>query len=161
MKAYAMMFTCKSIYREAFPLYYSQNTFKLSSSHDLKTFIDHLGPQPRSQVTKISIGWGGPALAKAARMLQSFIGLRDLEIQIWTFYTFNNSTDDNVEVKIYGMKDLLRIRGLEKLEVQCCTYVVYRDGRVTSCTREQQNTFLRKLEVLKQPREIAFVDATR
>jgi len=155
-----LFLTCKTIYRETFPLYYSQNTFKCIDSDGLRKFADKLEPQPRLYVTKLSVVWTGPALAKAALALGSFVGLRELKMDIRAFYTFKKSTNQNAPVKIYGLKDLLRIRGLEKLEVQGCTRVHNLD-RMTQRTQEQENAFMRSLEVLLRPRDVTFVEAIR
>ena len=136
-----LLFTSKTIYCETLPLYYSQNTFRLFSSHGLKKLADKLGPQPCEHITKLSILWAGPALAKDARVLGTFSGLQELELDITAFYTFKKSTDQNLQVKVYGLKDLLRIRGLRKLEVRCCSLVHHMDC-TTPCTKEQENAFI-------------------
>lgn len=147
--------TCKTIYRETVPLYYSQNTFQFTDSINLKKFTDKLGPEPRRYVTKLSIVWTGVALARAAETLGTFTGLRKLELDIKSLYTFKKSTDPNVQLKIYGLRDLLRIRGLDILEVQFCSLVQSVDTS-TQCTKEQEDAFMRSLEVLKQPRAVTF-----
>jgi len=155
-----LLFTCKTIYRETLPLYYSSNTFKFMDSINLKKFADKLGPEPRRLVTNVSVVWTGVALARAAQTLGTFTGLRKLEIDIKSLYTFKKSTDQNVQLKIYGLKDLLRIRGLDTLEVQFCSLVQSLDTS-TQCTKEQEDAFMRSLEVLKQPRAVTFNKATR
>lgn len=152
--------TCKTIYCETVPVYFSQNTFEFMNSYALKRFSDQLGPEPRRHVTKLSVEWRGAALGRAAKSLQTFTGLRQLEIDYASLYTFRRNTGQKLQVKIYGLKDLLCIRGLDEIKVQCRSTVQDIESS-TDYTKEQIDALNRSLEVLKQPRVVASVRATR
>lgn len=155
-----LKFTSKAIYGEAMPLYYSQNTFRFGDSHGLKKFSDKLGPDPRRHVTKLSVVWFGGALARAAQSLGTFTGLRKLKLDMLSLYSFRKSKDQNLQIKIYGLKDLLRIRGLDVLEVSCQSFFQDLD-RPINCTKAQLDAFEQRLQVLKQLRAVTFNKSTR
>lgn len=151
--------SCKTIYYETVPLYFGQNTFAMDS-YGLKRFSDQLGPESRRHITKLSVAWTGPALGRAAKSLRTFTGLLELKLDSVSLYTFKKSTGQNLQVKFYGLKDLLCLRGLDVLEVQCRSLVQNVDS-ATVCTKEQDDALRRSLEVLFEPRVVASIRATR
>lgn len=153
-----LMFTSRAIYGEAMPLYYSQNTFRFEDSYGLKKFTDKLGPDPRRHVTKLSVAWVGEALARASQSLGTFTGLRELKLDKLILYAFRKIKDQKLQLKTYGLKDLLRIRGLDVLEVSCRPF--FQDRIPIKCTKEQLDAFEQSLQVLKQPRAVTSNKAT-
>ena len=151
------------IYNESMPIYFGQNVFSFDSTDNFAKFVTKIGPNCRWQLGRVYIHWFhwyGSTPAKAARLLGECFGLRHLTIQIpdRNFGTSCNIRAPN-EARLLGMRDLLRVRGLTKVEVVIptvlhCYCVRHRNigGPPTDIAgSEGIAAMIRRLEVLKQP----------
>ena len=153
----------RTIYNESMPIYFGQNVFSFHSTDNFANFVTKIGPNCRWQLGRVYIHWYeyGSAPAKAARLLGECFGLRHLTIQLpdRNFPSCNSQAPN--EARLLGMKDLLRVRGLTKIEVviprvlQCyCNRHRPRDfgdPPTDIAGSEGIAAMIRRLEVLKQP----------
>ena len=149
----------RTIYNESMPIYFGQNLFSFHSTDNFANFVTRLGPNCRWQLGRIYICWHGSAPAKAARLLGECFGLRHLTIQVLDGNYTCCDRQVPYETRLLGMKDLLRVRGLTKVEVVIPSLLR------CYCPRHRNNgskwtniagsegiaAMIRHLEVLKQP----------
>ena len=149
----------RTIYNEAMPIYFGQNIFVFHSTDTFATFVTKIGPNCRWQLGRARIFWEGNAPAKAARLLGECFGLRQLTIQLsGSNYTSCNRQAPH-EARLSGMKDLLRVRGLTKVEVVIPTILQCHCPRHRNIERSVTNiadsegiaSMISRLELLKQP----------
>ena len=146
-----------SVYYEVVPIYFGLNTFHFPDFDEFKTFADQIGPYCRWQVASISLEMPyARAPARAAKKLATFYGLRHLRLSISPESLVTGPTGTVSELKFYGHKDILSIRGLESLEVTFhpdwySDYLWFEYGR--TWTEEETNAFIRTLDILKQPQD--------
>ena len=141
----------KAVYREAVPIYFGCNLFKFHNLDNFYAFARWIGPDPRWQLRKIAVDYDGNAPARAVKFMVECVGLRELEINIrwWSLSKYPNVDQP---LQVLGQKDLLRIRGLEKIQVNfrgCISY--YRAN--AEATEAQYAAFRETLQVLKQPHD--------
>lgn len=148
----------KTIYCETLPLYFGHNIFSFDRGDSFDKFANAIGPESRRQLAHVQCCWSGNC-ARAAKTLTKCVGLRDLSLHFLWFCSFSSdfSSDLNLHGRPLGMADLLRVRGLETLNLRVlgpcykfnCPGREYMDGVRAECpsfTATKQ-----ALEVLKQP----------
>lgn len=106
--------------------------------------------------------WEGKAPARGAKELLKFTGLRELTLSIEFLSLAGTISADPYEPKLWGMKKLLKIRGLKKLEIEfpqtlkCfhkrCPDIV-KSGATNLAGEPNVTAFKRRMEVLKEPRK--------
>lgn len=107
----------KTIFRETVPLYFGCNQFDFQTLDCMKNFISKVGAEYRWQITSITVGYFGRAPVKAIKRLNECVGLRELTLYNDCFSLAPFYSDKLPEVSLAGMRDLLRIRGLDKIDV--------------------------------------------
>lgn len=112
----------KTIYYEAIPVFFRYNDFDFETLDLVLQFLSQIGPTSRRNISSMSFNYTGKAPAKAIRLLKECVGLRSLAIRIShditsviPFRAFSYTYD---LMRVWGMKDLLKIRGIETLEIK-------------------------------------------
>ena len=145
----------KATLQESLPLFFRFNRFHFTSVDELLNFLSCIGPTSRRNILSISFTYEGGAPAQAMRSLRQCVGLRQLTIQISTMTYFIIPYDDrrrnSSQLKVWGMNDLLKIRGITELEVFERTASYPYHCRFT----EQIPAFEKTLQILKQPHKAA------
>ena len=143
----------KTIYRETVPLYFGCNEFDFKSLDYMEQFLSKVGAECRWQIASITINYKGKAPAKAVKRLTECVGLRRLTLHINTHSFGRVDPRTPNEVRLIGMSDLLRIRGLDRIDI------VNHAGKYTYFTTKLFTTedlvdgLREHLEVLKLPRD--------
>lgn len=145
--------TSSSIYHEAVPIYYGLNTFQFAHLNRFEHFATKLGAYSRWQVAKISLKFCGTAPARAAKILSSFVGIRELKLYLDTCWLHHIGSGKSSDLHFCGHKDLLRVRGLNDLQVNICSYIY--NGYLTygSWSEKEKIAIVEGLDVLKQPHD--------
>lgn len=141
----------KTIHGEAGPVLFRNNDFLLDGLNDLETFLAYLRPDYRRNLTSIRLQYWGGAPAQAMKMLSECIGLRRLSIDFTERSTVCMSYARPFLMKLWGLNGLLKIRGLEKLELG----VIMRNGENSRKYMDQLPEFEAALQVLKKPHPVA------
>ena len=141
----------KGVYREAVPIYFGSNLFKFHNLDNFHAFARWIGPDPRWQLRKVAVDYDGNAPARAVKFMVECVGLRELEINIRWWSLSKYPTVDQ-PLQLFGQKDLLRIRGLEKIQVNFQGCISYYQA-TEEATQAQYDAFTKTLEVLKQPHD--------
>ena len=143
----------KTIYRETVPLYFGCNHFDFVDLDRMEQFLNQVGAEYRWQIASISVRYYGKAPARAVKRLRECVGLRVLRLDI-TSYSFGRG-DPNTphETPLLAMKDLLRIRGLDSIDLS----VIGGDSLYVSDTLVPTHNLAERLEkrlkVLTEPRD--------
>ena len=143
----------KTVYRETVPLYFGCNEFDFNTLDHMEQFLGKIGAEYRWQIASIAVVYNGKAPAKAVKRLTECVGLRRLTLKVNThsFGRMDPSTPN--DARLIGMNDLLRIRGLDRLDI------VANGGKYTYFTTKLFPTedladgLRERLEVLKLPRD--------
>ena len=162
----AIFSASKALYEEATAVYFGCNTFKFSSLNRFSKFIETVSPLACANLRHLRFTWRGSRPALAAKHLTLCTGLKTLSLRL-TSYSFANLRCKILPpgLHLYGMKDLLTIRGLRVLEIEfsalycdhelrsppfcvCPTVDGGRDGE-----SEDMGDFRERMEVMKMPRE--------
>ncbi|KAI4202900.1 MAG: hypothetical protein LQ350_002271 [Teloschistes chrysophthalmus] len=139
----------KAFYQEAMPIYFCCNTFSFAYTWVMYYVTRKLKVDYRRHFRSIKItgAWMGLHCRGAAKFLQGCVSLRHLSIR------FDNSIFRWVRVpgqkrvfKPWGVGELLKVRGIRDLEVKIPHVVDF---------REEYETFIERLDVLKQPYSVA------
>ena len=141
----------KSIYRETVPIYFGTNFFSFESLSRFEDFVSKIGPECRWQLARLKIGYCGKAPTRAIKRLVDCVGLRELELKIHSYSIAFLGDVFPYAPRLHGIKELLKVRGLTKLEVdfseyRACSYPEYDAEKVKPAVIEQ-------LQVLKQPHD--------
>ena len=137
----------KTVYLETVPLYFGFNQFEFENLDCMEKFIGKVGAAYRWQITSISVGYIGRAPAKAFKRLNECVGLRELTLSLYWFGLRLGTADTKRKVSMPGMKDLLRIRGLDKVKI------VADDEAGWALRVSDLDSLKKQLEVLKEPRD--------
>ena len=149
----------KIIYRETVPLYYGHNTFEFHEADMFKKFAVAIGPECRWQLARVNIWWTGGASGQVAKVMLDCVGLRKLTLRIFSWSIVPCTAGTPSVSRLCGMRDLLRVRGLETLQLNiaqpfycytlsCPDHQTFREdiaGSTSIAAMKEQ------LEVLKQP----------
>jgi len=141
----------KTVYHESVPIFFRYNSFRYDNLTRLASFLTCIGPTARRNLTTVSMHYSGKAPAKAMKILKECIGLRHLTIEITRgslAFMPQSSQDPEIDVmRMYGLTDLLKVRGIEKLVVTASPNLLryYADVYETVPLLEDA------LQVLKQP----------
>ncbi|KAL9098591.1 MAG: hypothetical protein Q9163_005779 [Psora crenata] len=140
----------KAIYRESMPIYFRYNEFSFSSLSPVYYFLHSLAPDARRTISSISLTYGGTREALAARALRTCLGLRHLTIVFdsWSMASARPTSGPCSLLHLNGLRDLLRIRGLQTLEVHR-KLDHYPDSHGSF---RDFPAFVEALQVLKRPR---------
>ena len=141
-------------------MYFASNTFSFSNLNLFSAFINKIRGDQRQQLTRLNLEWEGRAPARAAKLLLDCVGLRELTLKLNNNSVARSTNTVPYEPRLFGMKELLHIRGLTKLELEIperlfchhalCPHLV-RMGMVNLAEGEGIEAFKERMEVLKQP----------
>ncbi|KAL8791279.1 MAG: hypothetical protein Q9195_005968 [Heterodermia aff. obscurata] len=143
----------KTIYRETVPLYFGCNQFDFFTLDDLERFLSKIGPEYRWQIASITVNHNGRAPARAVKRLAECVGLRRLTLHIES-YSFGGNPRSPHEARLLGMKDLLRMRGLDKIVISYDVDEMHFLFKSTFLPQQDVIDSLKeRLEVLKEARD--------
>ena len=140
------------------PLYFGANRFKFTDLDAFYDFAQIIGSFSRWQLRKVHVNYDGQAPTRAMKLMVQCMGIKELEIGLhgWSFAKPPVVTTD---LKLFAHKELLRIRGLNRLEVNFdrdFSEAVYPDTGTTSVTRAKFDALVESLQILKQPHSPRF-----
>ena len=144
--------------QEAASMFYGDNEFKFYSLGCFEHFARNLGSM-KPFVRKLDLSWSGKIVKPpdSAKLMCQLTNLVDLKLDIQHFYTFKKEWDTSHPLKIYGLTDLLNLRGIRKLEI---TYPdgrnVVDNGKLREGDPLQIGIFLSNMEVVKLPKGVGF-----
>ena len=145
----------KATRQESLPVFFRYNRFHFGSVDYLSNFLSCISAISRRSIFSVSFTYQGQAPARAMRSLRQCVGLRRLTIQIsyWTcgLCPLKDQIGHSGLMKLWGMNDLLKIRGITELEVfeKPALYPYY-------CRfAEQIPAFEKTLQILKMPHKAA------
>lgn len=108
----------RAIYYEAVPIYYGLKIFHFPNVDNLALFLSELKPRFRRSIRSLSVFFWGKTPARAARLLVKCTGLRNLSLCFNVFPAGCMPKKNRRLMKMHGLEDLLRIRGLETLRLE-------------------------------------------
>ncbi|KAI4116884.1 MAG: hypothetical protein LQ345_002770 [Seirophora villosa] len=109
--------TCKTVYHEAMPLYFSKRDFHFEKLEHLGRFLANIGPYHRQHLTSIIFDYEKIGttpifhIHEAFRLLGDCPNLRKLVIKIASHHIARKAT-------LPALATLAKIRGLEKVDVR-------------------------------------------
>lgn len=139
----------RAIYQESCHIYFRHNTFYFDSTKVLAEFLSCIGPDYRRSLHTIKLRFTRKTPAKAMKLLAQCVNLRHLTIFIDGETTQWGSTH---LMKIPGKNDLLKIRGINNIELKESHWMNY------ACKDQDlrgRDAFWQALQVLKLPRTAA------
>ena len=144
----------KTVYRETVPLYFGCNQFEFCSLDRMEQFLNKIGAECRWQIASITVEYWGRAPARAVKRLAECVGLRVLMLKIG-LYSFGRSHSSPAQkARLIGMKDLLRLRGLDRISIASngeFKYKCFADAVVP--TQDVIDMFMEQLEVVTEARD--------
>lgn len=146
--------TSRAIYHESVPVYFGLNIFYFPKLDILAKFLSKIGPSCRRKIRSISVLYWGKTPAKAAKLLGECIGLRHLTLSFDLLSERCLPRRNRIMMKIYGLKDLLRIRGLGSLRIEV-EDIGLLPQHWSSMAFEDLPEFEEAMQVCKQPRSAA------
>lgn len=139
-----------AIHQEACHILYHDNTFYFNDTLHLAEFLIDIKADKRRSLHSLELRYRGQAPARAFKLLAQCVNLRRFTIFVDAVYT----RDRHVNlIKRQGMVDLLKVRGIQHLEVKEVPFAaLYGDDlrRPNVWT-----AFVNSLQVLKQPHTAA------
>ncbi|KAL8770740.1 MAG: hypothetical protein Q9209_003607 [Squamulea sp. 1 TL-2023] len=142
---------CKVLHTEATPIYFGANTFNLEDLDALSFFLTKLKPESRRSITSLIVRYEGGHPARSMKLLRGCVSLRHLSLDC-TWGTIRYG--DFPWYSIYGLNDLLRLRGIQKLVIQkpkvSEDVIFFTQARWEKYWGNWQE-FVQALEILKQP----------
>ena len=146
--------TSRGIRQEAKPIYFGCNLFRFSNLNQVPQIISAFDTESRRSIRSLSMVFRGGAPAKAWNALASCIGLRRLDITFtrqslrcyWDAWNLQMVSSSLMEMP--GLKDLLKIRGIERLTLMknLSGFVEWKSDPFRDWPE-----FVQALQVLKKP----------
>lgn len=147
----------KGVHEEAVPLYFRIKPFRFSSLMTLVKFLENAGRVCFQNLTSITFTYQGWYAAKAFKGLGECLALESVSIVANTCTpAYDAASGKRLLMKSAGMKDLLQIRGIKKLEIELQEYFGFRRTTGSSYViAPDEERFVDALQVLKQPQDPA------
>ncbi|KAI4186559.1 MAG: hypothetical protein L6R41_003407 [Letrouitia leprolyta] len=148
----------KLVYHEAMPLFFQTRNFKLGNIEPLGAFLVTIGPYHRQYITSISFRYEKDRDTGAFEVQQAFRLLGECPNLTQLTLSFNGNILERHNPALPGMLHLLKIRGVEKLEID---FHFIDNGRysnigtVSTDFDEQKELFTSKFAILKEPYKAA------
>lgn len=111
----AILGVCRRIRNEASPIFYRGNCLNSLNVTNLGCFLGSLSLERRSYIRHVRFEYRGKRAPAAFRLLKTCENLRTLQIRV-DYRTLRPRRPSLL--KAWGMNDLRRIRGLEKLHIE-------------------------------------------
>ncbi|KAL8750671.1 MAG: hypothetical protein Q9199_006918 [Rusavskia elegans] len=140
-----IMQVSKALRIETTPLYFGHNTFEFRDLNAFSFFLTKLNSESRRSITSLILRYEGGHPARSMKLLRSCVSLRQLSLEC-TWGTIRYG--DFPWYSIYGLKDLLQIRGIQTLKLKKPRLSEYFSWEAY-CMEWQE--LLEALQVLKQP----------
>ena len=158
-----LLLTSKSVYNEAMPLFYLDNTlhfegYKFQPFKCLINFLDSLSQDRRQYITSISLVYQGMSSPHAFRLLAGCERLRHISLKVGNFTLRGQPRTDWKLVKAQGMKDLIKLRGLQTVKIIHNPYYPVVDKQKWETQLEAMRA---ALQVLKHPKSIHSVKTNK
>jgi len=148
-----LLWTSKTIYREASTFYFGSNHFRFQCLDMLTTCLQHLKPDFRRLLRRITVPFTNVAPARAMKLLGTCISLSELTLEISSLCTTWSSRRYQGRMKFNGLNDLLKIRGLDKLTVDLTRMERFRRKGIDVFADEKG--LANVLQILKEPHDPA------
>lgn len=148
-----LLWTSKTIYREASTFYFGSNHFRFQCLGTLTTCLQHLKPDFRRLLRRITVPFTNVAPARAMKLLGRCISLSELTLEISSLGTTWSSRRYQGRMKFNGLNDLLKIRGLDKLTVDSTRMEPFRRKGIDVFADEKG--LANVLQILKEPHDPA------
>ncbi|KAI4161826.1 MAG: hypothetical protein LQ342_004517 [Letrouitia transgressa] len=142
------LLTSKTIYFESMPVYFGLNTFHFHMMSSMEDFLKHTAVDHRRRIRRVSFALYGYAPARSLKLLRECVSLQYLHVRAGILSTHWGK--NNMLMGAYGVNDLLKIRGIRKLEITCNDPPGYRTPGDWDC-------FVGALQLLKQPHTPQFL----
>ncbi len=122
----SLLLVSRQIYNETVAIYYYHNQFCFRDMGILANFLEHIGPDRRSFLTKISTVWEGKGAPKAFKLLAQCERLNSLRLWVnentlsgarYHIVDRNQTTSVKKLLHAPGFNYLLKVNGLEKLYI--------------------------------------------
>ena len=131
-------------------MFFRHNDFRFANLNQLSSFLSRISVEARRSIAAVYVGYGGATPATTFKLLKECVGLRRLTLElsqssIGTIPWVSKSAGFKL-MKIYGLSDLLKVRGLTEVEVELGTPDI--DGFIRSFDDELV-VFKETLQVLK------------
>ena len=143
-----------ALYRETAPVYFGLNTFYFQTLDLFDWFIGKIGAEKRWMLARVRISHIGNTLARAIKSLNSCLRLRELTLDLepTSAAPTHKYNPAPAQLQLWGMKDLLKLRGLTKLKLTRPDYVYIGMSCITGTALKKLTKDLEaRLQVLKQP----------
>lgn len=134
----------KTFYNEAMPIYFRCNTFHFKSLNELKLYLLNFRVESRRSIRSLSILWRDYHPDNTVKLLRGCVSLRRLSILLRCEHLHFGAKWFLTFAKRYGIEELLKIRGIEQLDVR-------RDQRCERCSIGDVAVIANALQVLQQP----------
>ena len=154
-----LFYVSKQVYEEALPIFYSNNTFELTSLTEMEKFIHHMGLKNRPYLRSVMVYYEAENF-EYQRPLSLFarcVGLRDLTLVLCDEcmeYTETGScrTDSSALKELPAFNTLLRMRGLDNVRL----VPSWAAGRwaLLNISFEKLPAMEAAVQVMKQPRPL-------
>ena len=105
--------TSKTVYRETVPLYFRCNKFHFYDLDCMDRFLSKVGTECRRHIASITVNYTG----KSPKRLAECTGLRRLTLNVDSRSFCDVERRHPHEARLSGMRDLLRIRNLDKIDI--------------------------------------------
>ncbi|KAG8525382.1 uncharacterized protein KY384_009026 [Bacidia gigantensis] len=136
----------KAVYNETAQIFFHYNTFEFRESQYVQRFLRKISLQDHQAIRSIKYHFCGTAPAQAAKALAGCKGLQRLQIECsW------RTTCGVQWPKAYGIKDLLKVRGIKEVVV-CFNHALTPERSDQSLWFPDWPGFVKGLQILKQPR---------
>jgi hypothetical protein len=148
-----LLWTSKTIYREASTFYFGSNHFRFECLGTFTTCLQHLKPDFRRLLRRITVPFTNDTPARAMKLLGTCISLSELTLEISSLSTTWSSRRHQGRMKFNGLNDLLKIRGLDKLTVDSTRLEPFRRKGIDVFADEKG--LANVLQILKEPHDPA------
>lgn len=142
----------KALRKESVSLFFRHNDFRFANLNQLQRFLSHISVEGRRSIASIYVGYFGAAPARTFKLLRECVGLRRLTLELQQMSIGTVPWIVKLQryklMKIHGLADLLKIRGLQIVKVESgglneSVFIREFDDELV--------TFKEALQVLKQP----------
>lgn len=147
-----LLWASKTIYQEASTFYFGSNHFHFGSLNMLTKCLEHIKPDFRRLLRRITVRYMGYAPAKAMKALATCISLSELTLEICMSTGILERGYQGL-MKLNGLNDLLKIRGLEKVTLD--TEDIDSHPRHHFGTFSDKDALADALQILKEPHDPA------
>lgn len=147
-----LLWTSKTIYKEASTFYFGSNHFRFASLDMLTECLQHIKLDFRRLLRRITVPFWGLAPAKGMKALATCVSLSELTLGI-SWYTSRYLRGDQNLMKPNGLNDLLKIRGLEKVTLDIEDIKYFHDLDISNFF--DKDTLANALQILKEPHDPA------